>query len=297
MQLRVRLRALVLAFVSLLIAQISNPSVAANSVLIHASIEDPDVTATCGLIYDKSTNIVTPLVTLETPLPGTVVVRFSLFDANRTMFATHDVLVEPPAPDGTPSAPQQFRVDRSFVSAACAVRPGPPESAKPGSNAAAVILGVVAIGGVVALIASSSHGGGQQVTKASPSPTPSPTPIPISSPSPSPTPGTGIGLNPNALTFSGSTTTLTTVATESGYTGMFSAATTTCGSIASISPSTSSAQFSVTALGVGSCTFVISDTNGHTALLGVSVASASGTIQSKHRAPGTPAPAPAQKGR
>jgi hypothetical protein len=302
MQPRVRLRALVLAFVGLLGAQISNPSSAANPVLIHATIEDPDVTATCALIFDKSSNIVTPMVTLETPLPGTVVVRFSLFDAHRTMFATHDVAVEPPAPNGTPTPLQQFRVDRDFATASCAVRPAAASSAKAAANTAAVVLGVVAIGGVAALVASSSHGGSlQQVTRPSATPSPSPvptfTPNPNVSPSPLPTPGTGIGLNPNSLTFSGTTTTMTTVATESGYTGMFSATTTTCGSIASISPAASSGQFTVTATGVGSCSFVISDTIGHTAQLAVSVASASGTIQSKHRDRATPMPASTTKGR
>jgi hypothetical protein len=96
---------------------------------------------------------------------------------------------------------------------------------------------------------------------------PSPTPVPTATPAPA-----GVSLSPNALTFlaTGAGSAQTVTASEPNYSGAFTAATTTCASIASIAPGAGS-SFTVTPLGVGSCSFTITDAGLHAATLSIGV--------------------------
>jgi hypothetical protein len=115
------------------------------------------------------------------------------------------------------------------------------------------------------------------VATATPTPvvTASPTPLPTATPTPA-----GVSLSPAALTFlaigAGSAQTVTV--SELKYSGAFTPSTTTCASIASIAPGPGS-SFTVTPLGVGSCSFTISDagTNAATLSIGVTTTTVGGS--------------------
>ncbi|MDB5041296.1 MAG: hypothetical protein JWN27_2022 [Candidatus Eremiobacteraeota bacterium] len=103
--------------------------------------------------------------------------------------------------------------------------------------------------------------------------TATPTPIVTATPTATPAPA-GVSLSPPALTFlaTGASSAQTVTASVPNYSGAFTAATTTCGSIASIAPAPGS-TFTVTPLGVGSCSFTITDAVAHVATLSISVTS------------------------
>ncbi|MDB5042284.1 MAG: hypothetical protein JWN27_3010 [Candidatus Eremiobacteraeota bacterium] len=109
------------------------------------------------------------------------------------------------------------------------------------------------------------------VATATPTPvitaTPSPTPVPTATPTPA-----GVSLSPSALTFLaiGASSAQTVTASEPNYSGAFTAATTTCASIASIASGPGS-SFIVTPLGVGSCSFTITDAGAKAATLSIGV--------------------------
>jgi hypothetical protein len=95
-----------------------------------------------------------------------------------------------------------------------------------------------------------------------------------------------LSVNPNTLTFitTGQAAAQSSTATEGGYTGTFSASSTNCANIATISPASgSTGTFSVTPVGNGLCTFTVSDANNNTATISVSVTISGGTIKSTTR--------------
>jgi hypothetical protein len=104
---------------------------------------------------------------------------------------------------------------------------------------------------------------------ASPSPSPSP------SPAPSPSPG-GVVLSSTSLAFTatGAANAQSVSATQANYTGTFTATTTTCGGIATISPAAGT-TFSVTPVAAGSCTFTIAGGGGLSATLTIGVTTTS----------------------
>lgn len=107
------------------------------------------------------------------------------------------------------------------------------------------------------------------------SPTPSPSPSPTASPTP--TPG-AVVLAPNALAFTavGASNAQSTTASESNYSGTFTAATAaagqpnSCSGIATISPA-SGTTFSVTPVAAGHCTFTVSGGGTQSATLTIDV--------------------------
>lgn len=193
MQRRVRTGALLFACVGVLASQLALRSYAADASRVEATQDDPAVTAHCVLGIDPYSNLVSPAVSLTQVFPGTVVIRFSLFDAAGNLVGTHDVAVPPPLPDGRLVRQLQFTAERRFTSATCAVERDQAQAAKAPNNGTGLILGVLGGGALVALLA--SHGGGGTVSvparpTASPTPTPfpTPTPTPLPTPTPSPTP-------------------------------------------------------------------------------------------------------------
>jgi hypothetical protein len=99
------------------------------------------------------------------------------------------------------------------------------------------------------------------------------TPIttPIATPSPSATPGV-LSLSSTSLTFIavGAANAQPVTAMQANYAGSFTASTTTCGGIATISPATGTA-FSVTPVAAGSCTFAIAGGAGQSTTLTIGV--------------------------
>jgi hypothetical protein len=111
-------------------------------------------------------------------------------------------------------------------------------------------------------------------------------PIVTHAPTPTPTPGPGVvSVNPGTLNFitTESSATQQTTVSESGYGGSFTASTTTCTGIATISPATSSGSFTVTPQGNGTCTFTITGSAGTSGTLAVTVTLSSATIQARVR--------------
>jgi hypothetical protein len=100
---------------------------------------------------------------------------------------------------------------------------------------------------------------------ASPSPSPSPRPSPNPSPSPSPSPSPPVGAvvaTPTALTFTTSASTAQTFAvSESGYTGTFSAVSSTP-AVATVAAGQTAGTFTVTPLESGTTTITITGASG-----------------------------------
>ncbi|HEY5095320.1 MAG TPA: hypothetical protein VII69_09415 [Candidatus Eremiobacteraceae bacterium] len=133
------------------------------------------------------------------------------------------------------------------------------------------ILGVLA--GIVGLAAlAGGHGGGGGGGTSNPPPAPSPTPNPSPSPSPSPSPGT-LEVSPKSLTFLIGGNSQTVNASESDYTGPISVSSPNP-AIANVSPpsSLSPAVFTVTPVGAGNTSFVVSDNHGGAITVSISVA-------------------------
>jgi len=73
-----------------------------------------------------------------------------------------------------------------------------------------------------------------------------------------------------AFTAAGAANAQSVSATQANYTGTFTASTTTCGGIATISPATGT-TFSVTPVAAGSCTFAIAGGGGQSMTLTIGV--------------------------
>jgi len=137
-------------------------------------------------------------------------------------------------------------------------------------------------------------GGGGGSTSASPpvasaTPTPAPTPTPTSTPTPTPTATpipSVVVTSPTVLAFEAISATATVTVSEPLYSGTF-AESDTCApngvSIVTVTPSTPSNQFSVTADAAGICTLTFADAHGNTAHVPVSVTLTSLTGQSSKR--------------
>jgi hypothetical protein len=111
---------------------------------------------------------------------------------------------------------------------------------------AAIAAGAVALGGVI--VGTGGHGGGSQ-----------------------PTPQPGIQLNPSSLSFTNGSGPLTLTASESGFSGTFSAASGNTGVVTVASQS--SDIFTVTAVGNGSTSISVTDGQGHNASVPATVQS------------------------
>jgi hypothetical protein len=107
-------------------------------------------------------------------------------------------------------------------------------------------------------------------------PSSSATPSPMPSATPSPRPGT-IAISPQALQFlgTGNSQAQNVQASESGYSGLFYVNAGNCTGVASVSPATPNAVFTVTPLAAGSCYALISDSAHNVAILTINVATTS----------------------
>ena len=114
-------------------------------------------------------------------------------------------------------------------------------------------------------------------TPVPPTPTPSPTP----SPAPAPIGGSAVSVS---LTAVGNSAQFTV--TENSYTGPLTASSSNCAGIATFSPASGSgpsATFTVTAVGAGVCTIVVTDNHGGSVGVNVTVTTTTGSISSKRR--------------
>jgi hypothetical protein len=186
MQRRFRSGALPFALVCVLASALALRSFAADANTLEATQDDPAVTAHCVLGIDPYSNVVSPAVSLTQVFPGTVVIRFTLFDAAGNPVGTHDVAVLPPLPDGRLVRQLQFTAERKFTSATCAVERDQAQASKSGGNSTGLILGVLGGGALAAALAGHGGGGGGANGAVLPVATPSPAPVPTSAPTPTP---------------------------------------------------------------------------------------------------------------
>ena len=94
---------------------------------------------------------------------------------------------------------------------------------------------------------------------------------------------TAMTVSTSSLAFTAAGATGTFTVNENNYTGSFTAAngSPSCSGIATISPSSAAGpagQFSVTAVAAGQCQFKITDTNGQTAAVTITVTTTSGSV-------------------
>ena len=141
----------------------------------------------------------------------------------------------------------------------------PPAEARP-----PVVHAVALVALLVAAVFTGCSGSGGTANTVAPAPTASPTPVVTASPTPvvtaSPGPGT-ISLAPNPLNFAttGAAAAQTFTASETGFSGTYSATTAaagtagSCSGIATISPTSGSGTFTVTPVAAGGCVFTVSD--------------------------------------
>ncbi|HEV8021736.1 MAG TPA: hypothetical protein VGP41_10760 [Candidatus Lustribacter sp.] len=100
---------------------------------------------------------------------------------------------------------------------------------------------------------------------------------PVAAPTPTPTPTQGavmLSSSNLAFTATGAANAQPVSAAQANYTGTFTASTTTCGGIATISPASGTA-FSVTPVAAGSCSFTIVGGSGQSATLTIGVTTTS----------------------
>jgi hypothetical protein len=170
------------------------PLAAAGASLPYAGlVEDANVIASCGLLYDSNAKTYTPTVALQPSVVGSQQqVRFTLFDASGRQVGSQIVEVPASAAGPGPQVPlATFTFAGAFAVVHCGVQPAAVSGH--GGGGTGILLGVLGVGALVGLAAGHGGGGTPNTSPGDPPtptarPTATPVPTPTATPVPTPTP-------------------------------------------------------------------------------------------------------------